>query len=758
MPAAAADIESGTTTSVPYTQGKAEGSGKWGVVGDIRTLEGSTTYTYGADINPVTGSLTTSDSGKVIYNNLLCSFLGATSPCQQGTPSVADYALLGGAPAAVGTTDVPATEYTGAGTYAVNGAASSARTRNTGIGQLYAAYAARTNVNLGNTAQNGPRGIAHTADGTAWVVNSEAVAPIGGPAGAIKRFDTNLTELAGAGWTGSWAQREEPGLLFYRTGIDTTPEGSVLVNSEVSDRFQRFDSAGNSTGSVLLDLPGPVYRNPYSVAVDKVDGSMYVPLINFRDAPATTPFLEKRNAANQVIGQFTSSALVAGQVVFSAEVEPRTQHVFAWSQNGAIVEWDKDGNEIQVFRAGSTPGTYPGLTTPRGMTFDNNGRMYVTVAEGTNSTRVMILGKTPDPVTSVCTTLSDDKTSAAFTIDCASGPAGAAAPYQQTQLLDYVIEASTDGGATWQVLPKNAGVSAARDQSVSGLDPAASYTFRVSPWNEAGNGDWITSTPLDYTTADVAFSGVENTAVTFDALDGDTGTAVPTGVGLVDGNGDVQSTLTVDGQGTYVANPDHTITFTPITGFTGDVTPVTVSVLFDGCDLRKTLSGAIAAKPELTLQATVNGGPLTASEAHLTATGPTPGVTGVTGDDTVTNAVIDAGSYSLAASALTNYMASDWSCVLSGTDTQIDVSSADAIALALTQDVTCSIVYTYVPPTTSGPGNPTDSPTAPPSAGGPGLAITGQSIPIALLGLAIGLLAVGGVIAGQRRARRTRSS
>ncbi len=74
--------------------------------------------------------------------------------------------------------------------------------------------------------------------------------------------------------------------------------------------------------------------------------------------------------------------------------------------------------------------------------------------------------------------------------------------------------------------------------------------------------------------------------------------------------------------------------------------------------------------------------------------------------------VIDAGSYSLAASALTNYMASDWSCVLSGTDTQIDVSSADAIALALTQDVTCSIVYTYAPPATSGPSNPTDSPTA----------------------------------------------
>lgn len=753
--ASAAPTETGTTTSVPYTSGKAEGSGKWGVVGDIRTYEGANTFTYGADINPVTGALTTSDSGKVIYSNLLCGFLGAASPCQQGTPSIADYSLLGGDPAAIGTTDAPVTEYTGAGTYAVNGSASSARVRNTGIGQLYASYADRTNVNLPVDALNGPRGIAHTADGTAWVVNSEGAAPVGGAAGAIKRYDLNLNEIAGAGWTGTWAQRDQPGVHFYRTGIDTTPDGGVLVNSEVSDRFQKYNADGTWNSSVLLDLAGPVYRNPYSVAVDKVDGSMYVPLINFRDEPAATPFLEKRNAANQVIGQFTSSALLAGQVVFSAEVEPRTQHVFAWSQNGAIVEWDKDGNEIEVFRNGTTPGTYPGLTTARGMTFDENGRMYVTVGEGTNSTRVMILGKTPDPVTSVCTTLGADRTTAQLTIDCASGPQGAEAPYQQTQLLDYVIEASTDGGATWSVVSKDAGISAEREQSVSGLDPAANYTFRVSPWNEAGNGDWITSTPVDYTTAHVAFSGVENTAVSFDALEGDSGTDVPTGIGFLDADGAVQNTLAVAGEGTYVANADNTVTFTPESGFTGEVTPVTLAVLFDGCNLTKTITGAVSAKPRLTLQATVNGGTLTAADAELTADGPTAGVVGVTGEAAVTAAAVDAGDYALSASVLAGYTTTDWSCVISGTDTAVDVSSTDVVALALTQDVTCSIVYTFVPSPTDEPTTPPASPSAAPQPSAGGLASTGQDVPLALVGLALVLLVAGGAFTVARRARRS---
>ncbi|MFK4762980.1 hypothetical protein ACI3KS_18795 [Microbacterium sp. ZW T5_45] len=758
--ATAAPTTTGTTTSVAYTAGKGVGSGQWGVVGDIRTLESGTTYTYGADINPVTGSLTVSDSGKVVYS-ALCSFIGMSNPCQTGTPSIADYALLGGDPAAIGTTDVGATEYLGAGAYAVNGAASSSRTRNTGIGQLYETFADRTNVALPVNAQNGPRGIAHTADGVAWVVNSEAVAPVGGAPGAVDRYDVNLTPLTGAGWTGAWAQREEPGVHFYRTGIDTTPDGSILVNSEVSDRFQRYDGTGASTGSVLLDLAGPVYRNPYSVAVDKIDGSMYVPLINFRDTPAVTPFLEKRNAANEVVGQFTSSALLAGQVVFSAEVEPRTQDVFAWSQNGSIVQWDKDGAEVQVFRNGTTPGTFPGLTTPRGMTFDDNGRMYITVAEGTSSTRVMILGKTPDPVTSVCSQLGADRTTASLTIDCASGPAGAEAPYQQTQLLDYMIEASTDGGTTWQVLTKDAGVSAEREQTVSGLDPAANYTFRVSAWNEAGNGDWITSTPIDYTTADVTFDGVENTAVIFDALTGDAGSSVPTGIALVDADGATQPTLTVDGEGTYTVNADDTITFTPVEGFTGDVTPVTIAVLFDGCDLRKTITGTLIAKPRLTLQATVVGGTLTADDIDLTAIGPST-ITGVTGATAVTHAVVDGGEYTLAADDLASYTASDWTCVLTGTETAVDVSVSAVIGLVLSQDVTCSIVYTFVPTTTPEPSTPPVDPTgttpsstpttAPTTAGG--LAATGQGTPVVLIALAVTLLIAGGAVAAMRRSRR----
>ena len=386
------------------------------------------------------------------------------------------------------------------------------------------------------------------------------------------------------------------------------------------------------------------------------------------------------------------------------------------------------------------------------MTFDANGRMYLSVAEGTDSTRVMILGKTPEPVTSVCSTLSADRTSASFTIECASGPGGTAAPYQQTQLLDYVIEASTDGGATWQVLPKDAGVSAQRTQSVSGLSPTANYTFRVSPWNEAGNGDWITSTPLDYTAANVAFAGAENSPITFNALQGDSGSAVPSSVGLVDAEGSVQSTLTVDGEGTYVVNADKTVTFTPIAGFTGAVTPVSIAVAFGDCDVRKQVTGQITKKPRLTLQATVDGGPLTAADVTLSASGPTSGITGVTGDPAVTGAVMDAGSYTLGAPTLASYTASRWSCVQTGTRTAIEVSSTDTVALTLASDTTCTVTYTFVPAV---------QPSTPPAAAGPTgatgqpLALTGTTLPLALGGVGALLLAAGAVAVSIRRARRS---
>ncbi|RRD35766.1 hypothetical protein EII31_05365 [Leucobacter sp. OH2974_COT-288] len=83
----AADLITGTkgaTTSVPYTSGKAQGSAKWGLIGNLKApvIRGSANP-YGIGINPATGDLWVSDSGKVAY------FLG--SSFQSGTPNVQIY-------------------------------------------------------------------------------------------------------------------------------------------------------------------------------------------------------------------------------------------------------------------------------------------------------------------------------------------------------------------------------------------------------------------------------------------------------------------------------------------------------------------------------------------------------------------------------------------------------------------------------------------------------------------------------------------
>lgn len=104
-------------------------------------------------------------------------------------------------------------------------------------------------------------------------------------------------------------------------------------------------------------------------------------------------------------------AFCVGTTVMNAVVNPTNQHVFAWSQAGDVQEWDKDGNFIREWTPGNEPGQFPGLSTVRGLAFDQQGRMYLTVAEGTDGARVMILAQTPPAITETCAVRSTDKTS-----------------------------------------------------------------------------------------------------------------------------------------------------------------------------------------------------------------------------------------------------------------------------------------------------------------------------------------------------------
>lgn len=65
-----------------------------------------------------------------------------------------------------------------------------------------------------------------------------------------------------------------------------------------------------------------------------------------------------------------------------------------------------------------------------------------------------------------------------------------------SQVTDYAIEYSGDGGATWVAYQD--GVSTVTNATVTGLDPGASYLMRVAALNAAGQGPW--SSPVSVTT------------------------------------------------------------------------------------------------------------------------------------------------------------------------------------------------------------------------------------------------------------------
>lgn len=601
--AEAAVPASGSTTTVPYTPGKAQGSNKWGLIGDVETYDGTTTMSYGVQFNPVDGSMWVSDSGKVLSSSTLCSLLyGKTSPCQTGTSRVFRYAADQTAAGA-------ATGYTGNGTYEALTAAN-----NDGFGKFFAPRTARQVFQdpafSGNPVLHGPRGIEFSPDGTAWIADAEAVAPLGGPAGMIKRFDPSGGLLSGAGYSGTWAQKNELGVHWYPVDVARTPENTILAPSVTSDRLQEYALDGTSLRNIPLDNPvfapgvtnpqapnnGVNYRNPYTVAVDRADGSRYIGLSDFKYAPNTAvqPYVEKRNADNVVIQNIGQGHFIPGQTIFGTSVNnipgtPTYRHLFAWSQSAnAVQEFDENGAFVRQWTSGSTaaanaqPGSQtgaapggdrtvavPGLTVPRDVAFDSRGFMYMTVAEGTANTKVLAFGMTPAPVTSVCSDRSDDGTSVRLDWSCDTAPASPA-------VQDYTVEMSSDGGATWQLVPHAA--SAAKSRTVTGLDPSKTYSFRVAAWNEAGNGDWgsVTVPPKTVyandagtlTFEDGQAVPSESDPMPIDVVANDANSAGKT-VKLLDANGTPADTVTVPGEGTYTVTDGTKVSFTPDSGYEG---------------------------------------------------------------------------------------------------------------------------------------------------------------------------------------------
>ena len=117
-----------------------------------------------------------------------------------------------------------------------------------------------------------------------------------------------------------------------------------------------------------------------------------------------------------------------------------------------------------------------------------------------------------------------------------------------------------------------------------------------------------------------------------------------------------------------------------------------VVTLANGADVTCTITNTAVA-PRLTLVKDVtndSGGTATPADWTLTATGPTAGVSGVTGEPAVTAATVAIGDYALSESGPAGYEADPWTCV-DGDGTDVPVTGG-TVTVALDQDVTCTVV------------------------------------------------------------------
>ncbi|MBO0899434.1 hypothetical protein J1G43_05595 [Cellulomonas sp. zg-ZUI22] len=252
--------------------------------------------------------------------------------------------------------------------------------------------------------------------------------------------------------------------------------------------------------------------------------------------------------------------------------------------------------------------------------------------------------------------------------------------------------------------------------TITNDDQPAALTLRKVV--EAGTTG-ATQTPADWTLTATP-QGIEGQApVSGDGADGVTGVGVFAGTYALS-----ESTVAgftagtwgcVDAAGTAVAVEADAVTLT--TG--ADVT----------CTITNTAQGATLT---LVKQVTADdGGTAVPGDWTLTATGPTTGLTGATGDPAITDAPVAIGTYALTESGPAGYTPGDWTCATDETTVPVTDGS---VTVALGQAITCTVVNDDQPGTltlvkqvtndSGGTAEPTDWTL---SADGPTTGVTGAT-------------------------------
>lgn len=195
------------------------------------------------------------------------------------------------------------------------------------------------------------------------------------------------------------------------------------------------------------------------------------------------------NATLRMLG---AKPVFTNQTVFALEADPNGENLYYSANRDGLVTLDQNtGDIVDGPVTLNAPGTHDDSKQGhvRGIAVDERGLVYATTQHLTITSNkraiVQIWGMTPTSIDGTATA-----TPAMTSVDLAWGESTRG--YQQTELLEYVVQYREAGAADWIIASAPTRLSLAT--TIDGLAAGTTYEAKITPWNEAGSGDPATVT------------------------------------------------------------------------------------------------------------------------------------------------------------------------------------------------------------------------------------------------------------------------
>ncbi|KAM9865748.1 hypothetical protein ACIFOC_01371 [Leucobacter aridicollis] len=438
----------------PLPDGKAEGSGEYGLIGD--SLE-TVPNIYGVAID---------DAGSIWY-------------------AVTDGASRGITEYRPGTLDPNAGDYLGNGEYAE------------GTGYLGAGWedpvrythrdSSREDPAGGTQPWAEPRGVEPLAGGGLAV--SDTNGNVSTPVGTVLFYDADhaITGNAGVGGDQGCTQLAQGELAWgpyfavlgdklyapYEgcnvVSVFAVPDGEPL--HQLTGEGQ---TAGASPNPAVTNGPGGL-SDIYGVSSD--GAAIYTSDLGYNRTPGAGLVqrwtLTDDGTDWQLDRTFADDGALSfpGVMMYNTVVGPAND-LYAIPQSGPVQRFTNTGEYLADVQVRDVP-----YTSARDLAVTDEGWIVMT-AKGEHSLR--IIAESPSPVTGLTGETGPTAGSVELSWDAVE------ASYGQAPVLDYVVERSADGGATWEAVERV--ISLDTTATIAGLAPGA-YDFRVTAYSEAGRGD-----------------------------------------------------------------------------------------------------------------------------------------------------------------------------------------------------------------------------------------------------------------------------